>query len=167
MGRILKIIKHNTIDEFHKIIIKTQNMELRYRLLAIEKVLVNPNNTSKKICSELFINNNTFFKWLKWYNEGGIDKLKQGDGGKGANGGKPQEFDEKIFETLKKEIDENQEMVWTLEKMKHFIKNKFNIEPPTLQAIRYRIKNTHSYKSSRPYPYKADRNKLGQFKKKE
>lgn len=167
MGRKLKIIKHNTINEFRKIIIKTQNMELRYRLLAIEKILSNPNNTSKSICSELFINNNTFFKWLKWYNEGGIDKLKRGDGGKGAKGGKPEKFDKKIFETLKKEIDENQEMVWTLEKMQYFIKNKFNIEPPTLQAIRYRIKNTHSYKSSRPYPHKADRDKLGQFKKKE
>ena len=134
---------------------------------AIEKILSNSNITSKQICKELFINNNTFFKWLKWYNDGGIDKLKAGDGGKGANGGVPVKFKDEIFEALKKEIDNNQETVWTLEKMQYFIKTTFDIEPPTIQAIRYRIKDTHSYKSSRPYPYKGDRNKLGQFKKTE
>ncbi len=63
-------------------------------------------------------------------------------------------------------MDSNQEQVWTLEKMQLFIKEKFNIEP-SIQVISYRLKGRYSYKSSRPYPYKVDRDKLGRFKKKE
>lgn len=164
MAKRITIIHHNTLEDFHKIIIKTQNLELRYRLLAIEKVLADPAVSSKQICKELFINTNTFFKWLKWYNEGGVDKLKNGEGGKGFNGGHPKEYSDEAFEELKKEIDENQDIVWTLEKMQYFLEDKFGIKP-TPQAIRYRIKDTHSYKSSRPYPHKGDRDKLGRFKK--
>jgi transposase len=164
MAKRINIIHHDTLEDFHKIITKTQNLELRYRLLAIEKVLADATISSKQICKDLFINTNTFFKWLKWYNEGGIEKLKKGEGGKGFNGGVPKKYSDEAFEALKIEINENQDMVWTLEKMQYFLKEKFNLEP-TIQAIRYRIKETHSYKSSRPYPYKGDRDKLGRFKK--
>jgi len=50
--------------------------------------------------------------------------------------------------------------------MQLFIKEKFNVEP-SIQVISYRLKGKYSYKSSRPYPYKVDRDKLGRFKKKE
>jgi transposase len=163
MGRRIKLIKHHTLAEWQELIPKVQNLETRFRMLAIERVLVNPEISSKEICKQFYITAATFFRWLSWYNEGSFEKLKEGNGGKGSKGSKTI-YDEEIFETLGKEINSNQNMVWTLEKMQTFIKNKYSVEP-TLQAIRYRIKDTHSYKSSRPYPYKADRNKLGQFKK--
>jgi transposase len=89
-----------------------------------------------------------------------------GDGGKGSKSSDKKIYGDEVFEALKEEIDHRQDTVWTLEKMRYFLKEKFDIEP-TIQAIRYRIKDTHSYKSSRPYPHKADRDKLGRFKKTE
>jgi len=166
MAKTVNIVKHNSLQDLQKTIKQTKNLELKYRLLVIEKLLANPTMSSKQICKELFIDKNTFFKWLKWYNEGGIEKLKSGEGGKGFKGGSPKKYSDEAFEALKKEIDKNQDRVWTLEKMQYFLKEKFNLEP-TLQAIRYRIKDTYSYKSSRPYPYKANRDELGRFKKKE
>lgn len=166
MAKRLNIIKHHSLEEIQKVLLKSNDFEFSYRLLVIEKILNFPDISSKEICSSLFISPNTFFKWLKWYNEGGIERLKDGDGGRGCNSGAEQKYSDKVFEALKDEINKKQDTVWTLEKMQYFIKDTFNIEPPTLQAIYYRIKNTHSYKSSRPYPYKADRDKLGQFKKK-
>jgi|AAUQ01.1.fsa_nt_gi transposase len=165
MARRIKIENHYTLDEWQKLIPKVQNLEHRFRMLIIENILKNPNISSKEICDKFYITTNTFFRWLKWYNEGGLEKLKNGEGGKGNKAGSVK-YDEEIFEALANEIDNNQEQVWTLEKMQLFIKEKFNVEP-SIQVISYRLKGKYSYKSSRPYPYKVDRDKLGRFKKKE
>ena len=164
MAKKIKIEEHYTLEEWQKLIPKNQDLEVRFRMLVIEKILSNPTISSKEICKIFYITNNTFFRWLKWYNEGGLDKLKNGTGGKGSNSRKVQ-YSEEIFIALGEEIEKNQEQIWTLEKMQIFIKEKFNVEP-TLQIISYRLKGKYSYKSSRPYPYKADRDELGRFKKK-
>lgn len=164
MAKRIKIENHYTLEEWQKLIPKNQNLDVRFKMLVIEKILNNPKISSKEICNIFYITGNTFFRWLKWYNDGGLEKLKTGDGGKGSNT-RAIKYDDKIFEALGTEIDNNQEQVWTLDKMQLFIKEKFNVEP-SIQVILYRIKGKYSYKSSRPYPYKADRDKLGRFKKK-
>ena len=165
MAKRINIKNHYTLEQWQDLIPKNQNLDVRFKMLVIEKILSNPKISSKEICNIFFITGNTFFRWLKWYNEGGLEKLKVGDGGKGSNT-RSIKYDDKIFEALGIEIDNNQEQVWTLDKMQLFIKEKFNVEP-SIQVILYRLKGKYSYKSSRPYPYKADRDKLGRFKKKE
>jgi len=164
MAKRININNHYTTKEWQELIPKNQNLDVRFKMLVIEKILNNPNISSKEICKIFYITGNTFFRWLKWYNDGGLEKLKNGDGGKGSNT-RAIKYDDKIFEALGNEIDNNQEQVWTLEEMQLFIKEKFNVEP-SVQVIAYRLKGKYSYKSSRPYPYKADRDKLGRFKKK-
>jgi transposase len=166
MAKRIHINDYYSLKEWQKLIKKNQNLDVRFRMLIIERVLANPKISSKEICAQFYISIPTFFRWLKWYNEGGLKKLIMGDGGKGSKSSDKKIYGDEVFEALKEEIDHRQDTVWTLEKMRYFLKEKFDIEP-TIQAIRYRIKDTHSYKSSRPYPHKADRDKLGRFKKTE
>ena len=163
MAKVIKIIKHDTLEEWREKIRKIRNNEHKLKMLVIEKILSNPNISGKYLQETFLISPATMFSWIAQYNEGGIDKLKTGNGKRGSGKGNTK-IEEEVYEALGKEIDENQEQVWTLEKMQYFIEDKFGLKP-TIQAIHYRIKNRYSYKSSRPYPYKADRNKLGQFKK--
>ena len=165
MAKRIKLKEHYTQKEWQELIPKNQNLDVRFKMLAIDMILSNPIISSKEICKKLYITGNTLFRWIKWYNEGSLEKLKVGDGGKGSNT-RAIKYDDEIFEALGDEIDNNQEQVWTLDKMQLFIKEKFNVEP-SIQVILYRLKGKYSYKSSRPYPYKANRDKLGRFKKKE
>lgn len=163
MAKNIKIIKHDTLEEWQDKIRRIRNNEYKLKMLVIEKILANPQVSGKYLQGIFLISPATLFSWIAQYNEGGLDKLKEGNGKRGSGKGNTKTEDE-VYEALGYEIDNNQEQVWTLEKMQHFIKEKFDIEP-TIQAIHYRIKNKYSYKSSHPYPHKADRNKLGQFKK--
>ena len=163
MAKKITLIQHDTLEEWRDKIRRIRNNEYKLKMLVIEKILANPDISGKYLQETFMISPATMFSWITQYNEGGLDKLKEGNGKKGSGKGNTQ-TDEEVYKLLGKEIDNNQEQVWTLEKMQHFIKEKFDIEP-TIQAIHYRIKDKYSYKSSRPYPHKADRNKLGQFKK--
>jgi len=163
MAKKINLTQHDTLEEWRDKIRRIRNNEYKLKMLIIEKILIDPNIGGKYLQETFMISPATMFSWIAQYNEGGLDKLKEGNGKKGSGKGNTQ-TDEEVYRLLGEEIDNNQEQVWTLEKMQHFIKEKFDIEP-TIQAIYYRIKDTYSYKSSRPYPYKADRNKLGQFKK--
>ena len=135
MAKRIKIENHYKLEEWQELIPKNQNLDVRFKMLVIEKILSNPNISSKEICKIFHITGNTFFRWLKWYNAGGLEMLKIGNGGKGSNSGVVK-YDEKIFEALGAEIDNNQEQVWTLDKMQLFIKEKFNVEP-SIQVILY------------------------------
>ncbi len=163
MAKKIKIIKHDTLQEWRRKIQKIRNNEYKLKMLVIEKILSDPQVSGKYLQETFLISPATMFSWIAQYNKGGLDKLKEGNGKRGSGKGNIKTGEE-VYEALGHEIDNNQEQVWTLGKMQHFIKEKFDIEP-TVQAIRYRIKDKYSYKSSRPYPHKADRNKLGQFKK--
>ena len=163
MAKLIKLTPHYTHFEWQEKIRRIRNNEYKLKMLVIEKILANPKVSSKELQDIFIISKATLFRWVAQYNEGGLEGLKQDGRVSNKISGNKKVSDE-VYEALGKEINDNQEQVWTLEKMQRFIKEKFDIEP-TIQAIHYRIKNTHSYKSSRPYPSKADRNKLGQFKK--
>jgi len=168
MARLRKITYHNSIEEIRVLLKKSISGDYKLRLLVIDKMMANPTMPTSELSKIFYINGVTLLKWLSWYNKGGLEKLKNGNGGKGTNGGAPVIYDKKMFDALAKEIDENQDRVWTLEKMQQFLKNTFNLkddELPTLQAIYHRMKKEYSYKSSRPYPKQANRDDLGRFKK--
>lgn len=163
MAKLIKLTPHHTHEEWQAKIRRIRNNEYKLKMLVIEKILANPKVSGIDLQNIFIISKATLFNWVAQYNEGGLEGLKK-DGRVSNKISGNKKASDKVYEALGKEIDNNQEQVWTLEKMQTFIKEKFNIEP-TIQAIHYRIKDTHSYKSSRPYPSKADRNKLGQFKK--
>ena len=163
MSKLIKLTPHNTHYEWQNKIRRIRNNEYKLKMLVIEKILANPKVSGKELQETFIISKATLFKWVAQYNEDELEGLKKDGRVSNKVSGNKKASDE-VYETLGKEIDNNQEQVWTLEKMQTFIKEKFNLEP-TIQAIHYRIKDTHSYKSSRPYSSKADRNKLGQFKK--
>lgn len=168
MARLRKITYHNSLEEIRVLLKKSINGEYKLRLLALEKMMANPNMATSDVSKVFYLEKTTLLKWLKWYNEGGLEKLKNGNGGKGINSGVQTIYDKEMFDTLAKEIDEHQDMVWTLEKMQLFLKTTFKLtddQLPTIQAIRHRMKSEYSYKSSRPYPKQADRDQLGRFKK--
>jgi len=168
MSRKIQISNHYSLEELQVLLPKVQNLEVRFRMLVIERILSNPKISREEICKSFYISPDTLYRWLRWYNGGGLEKLKNGNGGKGVNSGVQTIYDKKMFDTLADEIDENQDRVWTLEKMQQFLKNTFNLkddELPTLQAIYHRMKKEYSYKSSRPYPKQANRDDLGRFKK--
>ena len=145
MAKRINIKEHYTLEQWQELIPKNQNLDVRFKMLVIEKILKDPTISSKEICKIFYITGNTFFRWLKWYNEGSLEKLKSGDGGKGSNT-RAIKYDDAIFDALGTEIDNNQEQVWTLDKMQLFIKENFNVEP-SIQVILYRLKGKYSYKS--------------------
>lgn len=168
MARLRKITYHNSIEDIRAILKKSINGEYKLRLLALEKMMTNPNMSTFDIGAMFYLEKTTLLRWLTWYNEGGLERLKNGNGGKGTNGGAPVVYDKKMFDALADAIDKKQDMVWTLEKMQLFLKEQFNLNEdqlPTIQAIYHRMKKEYSYKSSRPYPKQADRDALGKFKK--
>ena len=163
MAKLIKLTQHYNHEEWRDMIRKIRNNEYKLKMLVIEKIMANPKVSGKKLQEIFMISKATLFKWVGQYNEGGLEGLKK-DGRYDSKGSGNKQTEDEVYEALIKEIDNNKEQVWTLYKMQQFIKEKFSVEP-TQQAIYYRIKKTHSYKSSRPYPSKADRNQLGQFKK--
>ncbi len=168
MARLRKITQHNSLEEIRATLKKSISGEYKLRLLALEKMVSNPNMATSDIGEMFYITKITLLKWMSWYNEGGLEKLKNGNGGKGTNGGAQTIYDKKMFDTLATAINENQNTVWTLEKMQRFLKETFSLTDdklPTIQTIRHRMKKEYSYKSSRPYPKQADRDQLGRFKK--
>lgn len=168
MSRKIQISNHCSLEELRILLPKVQNLEIRFRMLIIERILSNPKISREEISKSFYISPDTLYRWLKWYNEGGLEKLKNGNGGKGINSGVQTIYDKKMFDALADEIDKKQDIVWTLEKMQLFLKETFNLEDdqlPTIQAIRHRMKSEYSYKSSRPYPKQANRDQLGRFKK--
>ena len=58
---------------------------MRFRMLVIERILSNPKISRDEICKSFYISPDTLYRWLRWYNEGGLEKLKNGNGGKGIN----------------------------------------------------------------------------------
>jgi len=70
MAKRINVKNHYTPEEWQKLIVKNQNLDVRFRMLAIERVLVNPDISSDEICLGLYISKQTFFRWIRWYNEG-------------------------------------------------------------------------------------------------
>jgi len=156
----LKLENHNTLEELKKEMRKSTDGRYQLRINTI--ILLKDGEKSSKIRERLLIGSDTYCRWVRSYNDGGLEALKNIRiiGRKEGNPG----YDNYIFEELFKKLDLMQEY-WSVIKMQKFVKDLHNIEVPN-ETLRMRVKRAgYSYKSNRPLPYKGDVVKQEEFKK--
>jgi len=162
MPRKITLENHHTNDELEKEIKSTRDGRYRLRVQAI--LLAQEGLKSHEISEQLKIATVSFFKWKRWYNEKGLVGIKEV-----SQGGRPEgnpKWDNAIFEALYEKLDLMQEY-WSVPKMQEWIIEHYNVEIPT-STIEYRLKvNGYSFKSSRPNPYKGDKEQQASFKKRD
>lgn len=119
---------------------------------------------SQAISDQLMIGRDTFFKWIKQYNEQGLEGIYNV-----SKGGRPEgnpKWDNAIFEALFAKLDAMEEF-FSVPKMQSWIEEHYGVVIPE-QTIHYRLGiNGYTFKSSRSNPYKGDPNLQAAFKKTE
>jgi len=149
----------DTVDELKKEIREARDgrYQLRLRAILMAKQGVKPVD----IVDELLISIPTYYSWIHKYNNGGKESLKKHGSGRATGNTK---FKQSIFDELLKKLDDMTEY-WSVAKMKEFIKEEYGVNIHN-ETIRIRLKKVgYSYKSSRPSPYKGDKEKQEEFKK--
>jgi transposase len=156
----LKLKNNNTLEELKQEMRKATDGRYQLRINTI--ILLKEGQRSGKIQERLLIGSDTYCRWIRSYNEGGLEALKNIKI-TGRKEGNP-EYDDYIFQELFKQLDLMQEY-WSVVKMQKFVKELHNIEVPN-ETMRMRVKRAgYSYKSNRPSPYKGDKVKQEEFKK--
>ena len=139
MAKKIKLIRHDTLEEWHDKIRKIRDNEHKFKMLIIEKILSNPNISAKEIQDTFFISPRTMYSWINQYNSGGLDGLREkSPKGRGSGRGRTK-VDDEVYEELKAEIQKNPNIKWTLKAKQKFIEERFGIRV-TQQAIAYRMK---------------------------
>jgi len=156
----LKIENHNTLKELKQEMRKATDGRYQLRINTI--ILLKEGEKSSQIRERLLIGSDTYCRWIRSYNDGGLEALKSIKI-TGRKEGNP-EYEDYIFEELFQKLDLMQEY-WSVIKMIKFVKDLHNIEVPN-ETMRMRVKRAgYSYKSNRPSPYKGDKVKQDEFKK--
>lgn len=150
--------KH-TVEELIKIKNESRDEGQRTRITAIIKL--KRGKIIKDIVEDLNTTRRSISTWIHRYNSDGIKGLESDVGGRPSGHYK---WDESIFSELTKEITKTNGY-WSIPKMQKWIKDNHKKEIPE-QTVWYRLNDLgFSYKSSRPHPYKGDKNKQEEFKK--
>ena len=155
----LFIKKRHSVQRLQDEIKKTKDEKYKTRLRGI--ILAKKGKHRGEISGTLVVSVRAITAWVRSYNKEGLRGLKS------KKTGRPKgkvEWDAKIFEKLSREIDKS-EQYWSIPLMQKWIweEEKKDIPESTLW---YRITQIgYSNKSSRPYPYKGDREKQEMFKK--
>ena len=162
MGKAITIIQHHTQEELEKEIKRAKDGRYRLRiqtiLLAMRKI------SSDTIQEQLLVSKPAIFRWARWYNEKGLEGIKEVSKG-GRVEGNPK-WDNAIFEALFAKLDSMEEF-WSVPKMAAWIQEIHGKAIPE-QTIHYRLKvGGYTFKSSRPNPYKGDPDLQAAFKKTE
>jgi transposase len=156
----LKLKNNNTLEELKQEMRKATDGRYQLRINTI--ILLKEGQKSGKIQERLLIGSDTYCRWIRSYNKGGLEALKNIKI-TGRKEGNP-EYDDCIFQELFQQLDLMQEY-WSIAKMQKFVKELHNIEVPN-ETMRMRVKRAgYSYKSNRPSPYKGDKTKQEEFKK--
>lgn len=151
--------KH-TVEELIKIKDECKDERQKLKLKAIIKF--KRGKLVKEIEQDLDVSRRSISTWIMTYNIKGIKGLETNKGGRRE--GNPK-WDVEIFKTLTKEIKEKNGY-WSIPTMQEWILKNYKESIPE-QTVWYHLdKLGFSYKSSRPHPYKGDREKQEQFKKK-
>ena len=157
----LKIKNQDTLEELKKEAKHTSNGRYQLRLKVIIKA--KEGVKSKQIQKELMISQHSYYYWVHTYNSKGKEALKKIKI-TGRKEGNPK-WDKKIFEKLFIELDKMKEY-WSITKMQKWIKKEYNQDIP-YSTIEHRLhKAQYSWKSNRPSPYKGNKDKQEDFKKK-
>ena len=156
----LKLKDKNTLNELKQEMRKATDGRYQLRLHTI--ILLKEGERPGRIREKLLIGSDTYCRWVRSYNDGGTEALKNIKI-TGRREGNP-EYEDYIFEELFEQLDLMQEY-WSIVKMQRFVKDLHNIEVPN-ETMRMRVKRAgYSYKSNRPSPYKGDKIKQEEFKK--
>lgn len=160
MAKLITIVRQHTEKELEHELKVTKDGRYRLRLHVI--LLVMQKCTSDQIRSKLLVSKPALFKWVRWYNEKGLEGIREVSKG-GRKEGNPI-WDDSIFQALFKKLDAMEEF-WSSPKMSIWIEETYKVKIPE-RTIRSRLKsNNYSFKSSRPNPYKGDPNLQAAFKK--
>ena len=100
MRGMLELKEHNTIEELEKKIRKTKGGRylLRIQCILLRKEGMRPGEIEER----LLISRNTYSKWIRRYNEKGLEALKYRH-----TGGKREVWSIKYFKELFEELDKN------------------------------------------------------------
>ena len=153
------VAPHHTLPELVLAKNKSSDDGQKLRLRAI--INIKKGKLMKQVSEELVVSEKSLGVWLSRYNEKGIDALASNKGGRPE--GNPK-WDTAIWETLGDTI-KTTGGYWSVPKMQGWIENKYKKAIPE-QTVWYHLdKLGFSYKSSRPHPYKGDRERQESFKK--
>jgi transposase len=162
MGKAITIIQHHTQEELEKEIKRTKDGRYRLRIQTI--LLAMRKMSAHAIQKQLMISNLSIFRWAKWYNNKGLEGIKEVSKGGRAEGNP--KWDNAIFEALFAKLDLMEEF-WSVPKMAAWIQEIHGKAIPE-QTIHNRLKiGGYTFKSSRPNPYKGDPELQAAFKKTE
>jgi transposase len=160
MAKPITINKQHTEQELEKEIKHTRDGKYRLRIQVILQAM--QKKSSIEIHKNLLVNKDTIFRWVRWYNEKGLQGIKEVSKG-GRKEGNPI-WDNNIFDALCDKLDLMEEY-WSIPKMQSWIEENYGVKIP-LSTIHHRLGvNGYSFKSSRPNPYKGDPNLQAAFKK--
>ena len=116
--------------------------------------------TKHEVAESLVVSTRSVDRWYVSYKKSGIKSLRTKKSGR-RKGDVIWSAD--IFESLTKEIDKGE--YWSVPRMMKWIKDNHGVNIPE-QTVWYRISQIgYSYKSARPNPYKGDKEKQDDFKK--
>jgi transposase len=157
----IKLKNKHSIAELKTAIKKSDDEEQKTRLRVIIKTKKGLTRTA--IAEEFTIDRTAIISWIKKYNEKGINGLIMSKGGRPEGNHK---WDEEIFKKLTKEIKKGNQC-WSLPLMQDWIIRKEKEIIP-ITTIWYHVKKLNfTYKTLRPHPYLGDKEKQGEFKKKD
>lgn len=156
---MIKLKNKYTLSMLKKEMRKAKDEKYKTRLKAI--ILIKNSRTRNETAESLVVSLKSLTEWIKKCNESGYLGLRSKKTGRPKG---KEKWNSGIFEKLTKEIDKS-EKYWSIPIMRDWIqKEEKEIIPES--TIWYRVTQIgYSHKSSRPYPYKGDKEKQEWFKK--
>jgi len=139
MPKKIHLKQHDTLEEWHDEIRRIRNNEHKLKMLAIEKIMANPNISGEEVQKTFFISPATMYSWVKQYNNDGLEGLKKGNEKKRGSGKGNKKVDDEVYLALKEAIANNPDKKWTGKEKEAYIKEEFGLEVSE-QAIAYRMK---------------------------
>jgi len=153
----LEVKDLHTIEELKREIRETKDGRYSLRLRCV--LLKKEGKSTKEIQENLLVSRGFIAKWIHRYNKQGLEVLKYKH-----TGGKKEVWTIKYFKELFEELDKKRGF-WTIKKMQKFIEEKHNVKIPKESIRRKLHKYKYSWKTSRPSPYKWDKEQQEEFKK--
>lgn len=147
-----------SISVLRQAVKKSQDEAQKTRIRAI--LTLKEGKTRTVVAKQLVVSRTSLISWIVLYNEGGVDALRLGVGGRPE--GNPK-WSPRLFEELAKEIDKGG--YWSIPRMQEWISEHHKIYIPE-QTVWYRMDQlNYSYKSARPHPVQGSPERQEAFKK--
>ena len=155
----IQVSTQHTVAELRQAIKDSNDEEQKTHLRAI--IAIKGGASNKEIAQQFVVAGNTILNWIRHYNQGGIEALAFNKGGRPPGNHK---WEQSIFDDLIQEIDTGGKC-WSIPMMQDWIESTHKKDVPE-STVWYHLKQLeYSYKSSRPHPYKGDRERQETFKK--